>query len=109
VLPRRLHGYPCDWIMPAWEPIDPLKDMEADVLAVRTGRMTWNQFVSSWGIDPTTQLDAIEAWLKELDTRKIVLDSDPRRPIAGVKGAATTPAPAPGAAGEPAPAPTDDQ
>jgi lambda family phage portal protein len=83
ILPRRAGGYPVEWIMPAWEPIDPIKEMEADILAVRSGRMTWAQFVLAWGIDPDTQLDEIEAWFKEIDRRKIVLDTDPRRPLAG--------------------------
>jgi capsid protein len=74
----RADGYPVEWIMPANEPIDPMKDMQADILAVRSGRMTWPQFVGMWGLDPDTQLDEIEAWFKDIDKRKIVLDTDPR-------------------------------
>ncbi|GHE50950.1 phage portal protein [Camelimonas fluminis] len=88
VLPRRAGGYPVEWIMPAVEPIDPLKDLQADILAVRSGRMTWSQFVASWGVDPDDQLDEIERWLKDLDAREVVLDADPRRGAGGVKGAA---------------------
>jgi len=88
ILPRRDDGYPVEWIMPANEPIDPMKDMQADILAVRSGRMTWPQFVAMWGIDPDTQLDEIEAWFKEIDKRKIVLDTDPRLALASTKGAA---------------------
>jgi capsid protein len=62
--------------------------MQADILAVRSGRMTWPQFVAMWGIDPDTQLDEIEAWFKEIDKRKIVLDTDPRLALASTKGAA---------------------
>jgi hypothetical protein len=58
--------------MPAVEPIDPLKDMEADIMAVRSGRMTWAQFVAAWGVDPDEQLDRIQDWFKQLDDRKIV-------------------------------------
>lgn len=78
VLPRRAGGYPVEWIMPANEPIDPVKEMNADIMAVRSGRMTWPQFVASWGIDPDVQLDEIEAWFKEIDRRKITLETDPR-------------------------------
>jgi lambda family phage portal protein len=88
ILPRRADGYPVEWIMPANEPIDPMKDMQADILAVRSGRMTWQQFVSAWGIDPDQQLDEIEAWYKDIDKRKIVLDTDPRLALASTKGAA---------------------
>jgi lambda family phage portal protein len=88
ILPRRAEGYPVEWIMPANEPIDPMKDMQADILAVRSGRMTWPQFVAMWGIDPDTQLDEIEAWFKEIDKRKIVLDTDPRVALISTKGGA---------------------
>ncbi|WP_316181397.1 phage portal protein [Bradyrhizobium sp. SZCCHNRI1009] len=88
ILPRREGGYPVEWIMPANEPIDPMKEMQADILAVRSGRMTWAQFVLAWGVDPDTQLDEIEAWFKEIDKRKIVLDTDPRQALASTKGGA---------------------
>lgn len=89
-LPRRVGGYPVEWIMPAVEPIDPLKDLQADILAVRAGRMTWPQFVASWGFEPEDQLDEIERWQKDIDRRGIVLDADPRRGLKGVKGAPPT-------------------
>lgn len=94
LLPRRVGGYPCDWIMPANEPIDPLKDMQADLMAVRTGRMTWPQYVAAWGLDPDTQLDEIEAWFKDIDRRKIVLDSDPRQTLTPIKTVDDTEPPA---------------
>jgi lambda family phage portal protein len=88
ILPARAGGYPVEWIMPANEPIDPVKEMQADILAVRSGRMTWAQFVLAWGVDPDTQLDEIEAWFKEIDKRGIVLDTDPRMALASMKGGA---------------------
>jgi lambda family phage portal protein len=89
--PRRTNGfYRWEWIMPAWEPIDPLKELQADILAVRSGRLTWAQFVAGWGFDPVTQLDEIEQWMRELDRRSIVLDTDPRRAAKGIKGAPKT-------------------
>jgi lambda family phage portal protein len=84
ILPARAAGYPYEWIAPAHEPLDPLKDMQADILAVRTGRKTWAQFVAEWGIDPDTQLDEIAKWFDSLDKARegkgISLDCDPRRP-----------------------------
>ncbi|NEW96636.1 phage portal protein [Rhodopseudomonas sp. BR0G17] len=88
ILPDRAEGYPVDWIMPANEPIDAMKEMQADILAVRSGRMTWAQFVLSWGIDPDQQLDEIEKWFTEIDARGIVLDTDPRKALASTKGGA---------------------
>lgn len=78
-LPRRQGGYPCDWITPANEPIDPVKDLTADILAVRSGRMTFDQFVASWGNDPATQISEIDRINKQLDAAGIVLDIDPRK------------------------------
>lgn len=84
ILPPRAAGYPYEWIAPAHEPLDPLKDMQADILAVRTGRKTWAQFVAEWGIDPDAQLDEIAKWFDALDGARggkgISLDCDPRRP-----------------------------
>jgi hypothetical protein len=78
-LPYRVHGYPVEWIMPANEPIDPLKDLQADILAVRSGRMTWAHFVAAWGFDPDTQLDEIADVAQGARREKDRADSDPRR------------------------------
>ncbi|MDQ2080485.1 phage portal protein [Xanthobacteraceae bacterium Astr-EGSB] len=104
VLPRRAGGYPVEWIMPAVEPIDPLKDMQADVAAVRSGRMTYPQFCAAWGLDPEEQLDQIEAWMRDLDRRKITLETDPR--VALNKG---VPAPAEQQAGQDKGQDTEDE
>lgn len=94
VLPPRADNYPFELIMPAVEPIDPLKDMEADILAVRSGRLTWRQFVAMWGFDPDTQLDEIVAQFKVFDEAGkslaggFALDTDPRLALASTKGGA---------------------
>jgi lambda family phage portal protein len=75
----RREGYAYDYVMPAREPIDPKKDLEADILAVRSGRMSPQEFISEWGRDWREVLDDTTAFLKELDARGIVLDIDPRR------------------------------
>lgn len=79
ILPRRAEGYPCDWIPPANEPIDPLKDLSADILAVRSGRMTVPQFIAAWGNDPEAQLEEIARFNGVLDGLGLVLDIDPRK------------------------------
>ncbi|MBK3734956.1 phage portal protein [Azospirillum brasilense] len=71
--------YPAEWSPPAHEPIDPVKDMTADILAVRSGRFTWDQFVARWGYDPKQQLDEIARINGEFDRLGIVLDTDPRK------------------------------
>lgn len=74
---------PVKWITPAWEPIDPIKDLQADILAVRAGRLSWQDFVASWGEDPHEQLAEIAATNKMLDELGITLDTDPRKVSAG--------------------------
>ena len=71
------------WVTPAWEPIDPMKDLQADILAVRAGRMTMQDFIASWGEDPHAQVAEIAAFNKLLDDNGIVLDTDPRHVSAG--------------------------
>lgn len=78
-LPRRAGGYPCEWMPPANEPIDPLKDLTADILAVRSGRMTIPQFIAGWGNDPEAQLEEIARINGVLDGFGLVLDTDPRK------------------------------
>ncbi len=78
-LKQRPGGYPVTWIAPGFEPIDPKKDLEADILAVRSGRMTWDEFVAEWGNDPIEQLDAIARINEAFDERGITLDIDPRK------------------------------
>lgn len=71
--------YPVEWIAPASEAIDPEKDLRADILAVRSGRMTMRQFIAAWGNDPDTHLQEIAKTNKLLDDLGLVLDTDPRR------------------------------
>lgn len=78
--PRR-QGYRWDYIMPAVEPIDPKKDLEADILAVRSGRMTPQEFIASWGQDWRKVVADFSAFFSLLDKSSagLVLDIDPRR------------------------------
>jgi capsid protein len=70
---------PVEWIPPAIPANDPLKDLEADLLAVRTGRLTWPKFVSAWGFDPREQLAEIAEWNKAFDAAEVILETDPRK------------------------------
>jgi len=74
---------PMEWIPPAWQPIDPIKDMNADIMAVRSGRMSYANFVSSWGNDPYAMVEEIATFNKLFDDNGIVLDSDPRKTTNG--------------------------
>lgn len=91
-LPARRDGYRVDHVMPAIEPIDPKKDLEADILAVRAGRMSPQSFISAWGHDWRKVVSDFDAFFKFADANNVLLDIDPRRPAAGAKSSAAPPA-----------------
>lgn len=78
-LPDRAGGYPVRWVPPAHEPIDPYKDVQAEIEAIRAGLSTWKQSVGRQGYDPDQQLAEIQATNKAFDDAGIVLTADPRK------------------------------
>ena len=76
--PRR-DGYRHLFVMPAHEPIDPKKDLEADILAVRAGRMSPQDFIEAWGRDWREVVAEYAAFLKETDAQGLVFDIDARQ------------------------------
>ena len=72
-------GYAHEYVMPAVEPIDPLKDLKADILAVRAGRMSPQEFIGAWGRDWRQVVEESAEFWDEADKAGIVLDIDPRR------------------------------
>jgi lambda family phage portal protein len=42
----------CRWVAPCWEHVDPVKDVQSDVLAVEAGFKSKRQVVAEWGRDP---------------------------------------------------------
>ncbi|KWV42121.1 hypothetical protein AS026_21165 [Rhizobium altiplani] len=84
-LPSRKEGYRVDHVMPAVEPIDPKKDLEADILAVRAGRMSPQTFISAWGHDWRKVVSDFDAFFKFADANNVPLDIDPRRPANGAR------------------------
>ncbi|TCA02737.1 phage portal protein [Rhizobium leguminosarum] len=89
-LPRLEGGYPVDHIMPGIEPIDPLKDLQADILAVRSGRMSPQEFISAWGRDWRKVVKDFDAFFRFADANNVPLDIDPRRPAGGVAPSGST-------------------
>lgn len=79
LLADRREGYAYDYVMPARPPVDPKKDLEADILAVRAGRMTPQEFIEEWGRPWHEVIDGLGEFLAAIDRKKIVLDIDPRR------------------------------
>ncbi|HYN39672.1 MAG TPA: phage portal protein [Rhodospirillales bacterium] len=68
-----------EWTAPRFEAVDPLKDIQADILAVRGGLMTLKEAIARQGYDPAHVLAEIGATNTELDALGIVLDTDPRK------------------------------
>src|SRR5690606_27580213 len=56
-----------EWTAPRFEAVDPLKDIQADVLAVRAGVMTLKEAIARQGYDPAQVLAEIAATNTELD------------------------------------------
>lgn len=75
----RAAGYPCQVIMPAFEPVDPKKDLEADILAVRAGRMSPQDFIGAWGRDWREVLAEYAEFFAAADLAKAVFDTDARQ------------------------------
>lgn len=78
-LRTRSEPYRWDYVTPANEPIDPLKDLEADVLAVRSGRLGPQEFIGAWGRDWKKVMKDHQAFFKLMDDLGVVLDIDPRK------------------------------
>jgi len=80
-LKARKQGYRWNYILPAVEPIDARKALEADILAVRSGRMTPQEFIGAWGQDWRKVIADTTAFFQMLDKQPggLVLDIDPRR------------------------------
>ncbi len=79
IIPERRTPYRTQWVTPAWEPINPNDDIEADMKSVRTGRMSPQEFVSAWGNDWRKVQDQTAAFYKRADRMGLVFDIDPRR------------------------------
>lgn len=96
----RADGYARDWVPPAHEPIDRKKDMDADVAAVRAGRLSPQEFISQWGRDWKKVVKDSQAFWKFCDENGIVLDIDPRKAAPGA-ASARAPAAAPAESDDP--------
>lgn len=79
VLRERQEPYRYDYVMPARTPIDPLKDLKADILAVRAGRMSPQEFIGAWGRDWRQVIAEVKEFWSEADAGGLVFDIDPRR------------------------------
>lgn len=77
-----------EWTPPRREMIDPVKETEAIITAIRGGLTSWQEAVRELGFDPDTLLAHMQEDMKKFDAMGIAMDSDARRP----KNGGTTPA-----------------
>lgn len=83
VLRPRKDGYGRSWVPPARQPINPKDDLEADINAVRSGRLTPQEFIAQWGYDWRKVVSDNTTFWAAIDKAKLALDIDPRKPRAG--------------------------
>ena len=75
----RQRGYPVRWITPAWQPVDPQKDLDADVRAVRAGQLTPQEFIMANGGDWQQTLQQFKSFFLEADKFGLAFDIDTRK------------------------------
>jgi lambda family phage portal protein len=68
-----------EWTPPTMPMIEPDKEGLAYQRLLRNGGMSGEEMARERGKDPRRLLDEIQRWQDELDSRGIVLDSDPRK------------------------------
>lgn len=67
------------WQPPKWEWVDPLKDLQAERLAVRAGFKARDDVIEENGLNPAETDKRVAAGNKRADDLGLVVDSDPRR------------------------------
>ena len=68
---------PVEWSTPRFDWVNPVDDVMADNMAIRSGQRSWEDVVSSGGRDPDTVFEEIAAFQEKARLRGVVLDSDP--------------------------------
>jgi len=76
--------------MPKLLMIDPTKEIEAQITAIRGGLKTLSEAIREQGNDPEKQLEEMAKDNGLLDQYKLKLDSDPRNSPANVNQAVPT-------------------
>lgn len=82
--------YPVEWVAPGHEPIDPLKDAEAEIALIRAGLKPLSRAASERGESIETLLEEYVRINRTLDAGGLVFDSDPRRGANGTARAKET-------------------
>ena len=76
----------CDWIPPRREMFDPTREIPPLVKAIRAGLKPMQRALMEQGDDPDVILTQYQEWNDQVDTLKLIFDTDPLR----VSGAGNT-------------------
>ena len=70
---------PAEWAPPRFEMINPLQDVQADLLETRAGFASPQQMIAKRGYDPRGVIEEWAAHAAETDALGLIFDSDPRK------------------------------
>lgn len=74
-----IESVPVEWSPPRFESVNPKQDAEADLLEVRAGFASTPQMIAKRGYDPVDVISEQKAYLDQISTAGLVVDSDPSK------------------------------
>ncbi|MFN7596182.1 MAG: phage portal protein, partial [Cereibacter sp.] len=70
---------PAEWAPPRFEMVNPLQDVQADLLETRAGFASPQQMIAKRGYDPAAVIEDWAAHAEATDALGLIFDSDPRK------------------------------
>jgi lambda family phage portal protein len=70
---------PAEWAPPCFEMVNPLQDVQADLLETRAGFASPQQMIAKRGYDPAAVIEEWAAHAEATDALGLIFDSDPRK------------------------------
>jgi lambda family phage portal protein len=70
---------PAEWDTPRFEMVNPLQDVQADLVETRAGFASPQQMIAKRGYDPETVWGEWKDFAAAVDEMKLIFDTDPRR------------------------------
>jgi lambda family phage portal protein len=70
---------PVEWAPPRFEMVNPLQDVQADLLETRAGFASPQQMIAKRGYDPAAIIEEWAAHAEATDALGLIFDSDPRK------------------------------
>jgi lambda family phage portal protein len=72
--------YPVDWVPPRHEPIDPAKDIQADILAISAGLEPQQEVIGRYGWDWRDLLEQAAEFKAAAEEKDLIFDTMPQPP-----------------------------